>query len=194
MSENIIDPDDPNFTFRKDGYRPVEQTPKPDPTKPRRSSGLKPETKGAFRYKRGVLDWTVDELILYKQDGNKPKRIPDQEILTKCGMMGISRINTCQLFNIDPRKFDENPEWREAWEKGRGEVGTRIRASLVNDAIQNDNLTAKIYLDKQLSGEQTETAKVVVNVNTKLEGVSTEELLNITFNEIDDGRENSNDI
>jgi hypothetical protein len=189
MSENIEDPSDPNFTFRNGHFQPVAPTPKDG--KQGFKQSWKPDTVG--NYKRGVLDWSVDELIAYKQQGHMPKRIPDVEMLFKCGSLGISKANTCQLFNIGLAKFQENPEWNEAWEKGRGEVGTRIRASLVKDALDNDNLTAKIYLDKQLSGEQVDTSKVTINVNTQLEGISTEDLLNITFTE-NDGDENSSDI
>ena len=143
----------------------------------------KPETKG--RYKKGPLDWSLDELIQYRQNGTPPARIPDAEILYKLGKCGVSLSNACEIFGISKEKFSSNMDWYENWARGRAECGAQIRASIVEDALEKDILNAKIYIDKIIGGDQV-TDKLQVNVtNTQLENVSTEDLLEVMFKQQD---------
>jgi len=147
----------------------------------------KPETKG--KKKAGLLDWSLDELIQYKHNGTPPQRIPDAHLLYLLGKSGVSATNACALFDISSDKFYKNPDWCENWAKGRAEIGSTIRASIVEDALEKDNLMAKIYLDKLIGGDKVgENTLVQVNVSTNgnLAQVSTDELLSVAFNDIDD--------
>ena len=124
------------------------------------------------------MEWSLDELIEYKHNGQKPHRLPDQEILFKLGSVGVSAANCCALFDIGITTFNENPDWRSAWERGRATIATRLRSSLIEDALEKDNVMVKIYLDKVLGGEKTEAPPVVnvtVNNAETLQQVSTEE-------------------
>ena len=147
-----------------------------------------PETKGKF--KRGALDWTLDDLIAYRENGRPPVRIPDAEILYKFGRSGVSVNNTCDIFGISRDKFYSNLDWIENYNKGKAEIGAQIRASIVEDALEKDNLMAKIYLDKLISGDkESPTALIQVNVNSELGQVSTDDLLNVVFEEKDGNEE-----
>lgn len=162
-----------------------EQKPKPEP---HANNGVyyKPETKG--RKKVGLLDWSLDELIAYKHNGTPPARIPDADLLYKLGTIGVSMANAAALFNISAEKFCSNSDWIENWQRGRAECGSQIRASIVSDALEKDNLMAKIYIDKLIGGDKVgDNTLVQVNVSTNgsLAQVSTDELLNITLNDQD---------
>ena len=144
-----------------------------------------PETKGKF--KRGALDWTLDDLIAYRENGRPPVRIPDADLLYKFGRSGVSVNNTCDIFGISRDKFYSNLDWIENYNKGKAEIGAQIRASIVEDALEKDNLMAKIYLDKLISGDkESPTALIQVNVNSELGQVSTDDLLNVVFEEKDE--------
>ena len=147
-----------------------------------------PETKG--RFKRGVLDWSLDDLIAYRENGRPPTRIPDADLLYKLGTIGVSMSNAADLFGISREKFSSNLDWLENWQRGRAECGAQIRASIVEDALENNNLMAKIYIDKIIGGDkESPTALIQVNVNSELGQVSTEDLLNVVFEEKDGNEE-----
>lgn len=149
----------------------------------------KPEVKGAKRF--GKLDWTLDELIAYKNNGTPPARIPDADLLYKLGSIGVSLANAADLFEISQDKFCSNPDWITNWQRGRAECGSRIRASIVDDALEKDNLMAKIYIDKILGGDKQEQTMVQVNVNTNnLKEISTDDLLEVAFKNQDDNENN----
>lgn len=148
---------------------------------PRANNGrfYSPEVKG--RKKVGMLDWSLDELIAYKHNGTPPARIPDADLLYKLGAIGVSLVNAANLFDISVEKFSSNSDWHESWKKGRAECGARVRASIVEDALDKDILNAKLYLDKIMGGDAP--ADVVnVNVrNTTLETIDTDKLLEVMF-------------
>jgi hypothetical protein len=192
--DNVI-PITPKTKFKPRQHKPTRNV--FDPTKERNdmtgyapspgSKGgrtWKPDTIG--RYKSGVLDWSVDELIAYKQTGATPKRIPDVDILYKLGKAGVSIMNSCDIFGISADKFSSNPDWSDAHAAGRAQLGSKIRTSLVEDALERDNTTVKIYLDKILGGDR-EQPQVVVNIkNNELQEYSTEDLINLAFKETPD--------
>jgi len=143
-----------------------------------------PTTKGKKR--TGPLDWSLDELIAYRENGRPPMRIPDPDILYKLGTIGVSMKNACDLFGVSMDKFCSNLDWLENWQRGRAECGAQIRASIVEDALEKDNLMAKIYIDKMIGGDkESPTALIQVNVNSELGQVSTDDLLNVVFEEKD---------
>lgn len=167
---------------------PKPGTPAPVGVHANNGGFYKPETKG--RKKVGVLDWSLDELIAYKHNGTPPARIPDAEILYKLGTIGVTLSQTADLFGISIEKFSSNTDWHDNWKRGRAECGSRIRASIVEDALEKDMLMAKIYLDKTMSGDKEgPTALIQVNVNTELGQVSTDDLLNVVFEEKDGNKE-----
>lgn len=152
---------------------------------PHGGSIYSPETKGKKR--TGKLDWTLDELIEYKMNGSPPQRIPDADLLYKLGAIGVSLKNAASLFEISEDKFCSNPDWLTNWQRGRAECGSRIRASIVEDAIEKDNLMAKIYIDKIMGGDKDDSPLVQVNIqNNDLQKISTDDLIEVAFNDEDD--------
>ena len=156
--------------------------PTPVPVPGRNGAFYSPEGKGKKKF--GLLDWSLDELIAYRQNGTPPMRIPDPDLLYKLGSIGVSMKNCCDIFNVSQDKFYQNMDWVENWNRGRAECGAQIRASIVEDALEKDNLMAKIYIDKIIGGDkENATALIQVNVNGELAQVSTEDLLNVSFEE-----------
>ena len=172
----------------------TEETPKlKKPQKPNGASVkpgqqlTKPDTKG--RQKRGPLDWSLDELIAYRAYGGPPARIPDKEVLYKLGSMGVSLRNCADLFDISQEKFCSNLDWLENWQKGRSECASRVRAKIVEQALDENVLNAMIYLDKIMGGDSV-VEQVQVNVrNETLKEVNTDDLLEIMYKQTDKDKE-----
>lgn len=188
-SKQLVSPSPVKHMPRYPKSERTASTPGPKPGTPsapgvtaNNGTSYKPETKG--RKKVGLLDWSLDDLIAYKHNGTPPARIPDAEILYKLGTIGVTLTQTADLFGISVDKFTSNTDWHDNWKRGRAECGSRIRASIVEDALEKDMLMAKIYLDKTMSGDKEgPTALIQVNVNTELGQVSTDDLLNVVFEE-----------
>lgn len=139
-----------------------------------------PEVKGSKR--SGKLDWTLDELIAYKSNGYPPARIPDAVILYKLGKAGVSLKNAADIFSISEDKFYSNPDWLENWQKGRAELSSRVRAAIVDQALEQNVLNAMIYLDKIIGGDSpADQLNVTVTNVSNLENVSTEDLLDVMY-------------
>ena len=139
-----------------------------------------PETKGAKRF--GKLDLTLDELITYRSNGTPPARIPDPVILYKLGKAGVSLRNAADIFEISEDKFCSNPDWLVNWQKGRAELSSRVRAAIVDQALEQNVLNAMIYLDKIMGGDSpADQLNVTVTNVSNLENISTEDLLDVMY-------------
>jgi hypothetical protein len=144
---------------------------------------IRPETKG--RMKRGPLDWSLDELIEYRQNGHQPARIPDKDLLYKLGSMGVSLANAAKLFDISQEKFINNLDWHDSWSAGRAECSSRIRAKIVEQALDENVLNAMIYLDKIMGGDNVVEQVQVEVRNTQLANYNTIDLLDVMIKEND---------
>jgi hypothetical protein len=153
-------------------------------------TSIDPDVKGRKKY--GPLDWSLDDLIRYRYNGTPPARIPDADLVYKMGSIGVSLSNVAAIFDLSLEKFSSNQDWYESWARGRAECGAKVRASIVDDALEKDILMAKIHLDKVLSGDKIgDNTYVQVNVsNNNLDQVSTDELLNVAFKEKDEDSSN----
>src|SRR5579864_5802855 len=61
------------------------------------------------RYKgKGIFDWSIDELIAYKETGKQPQRVLDTDVLHKLGKAGVSMANVCAIFQVEPARILEN--------------------------------------------------------------------------------------
>ena len=75
--------------------------------------------------------------------------------------------------------ISQDPIMLAAFEKGRANIASRVRASLVDDALNNDMPYAKMHLDKVLNKED-HVQQIDLNVTQNpLETVSDEQLLEI---------------
>lgn len=97
---------------------------------------------------------------------------------------GVSVKNICGLFQKSFNFLSDNPELQAAYERGRATVGSRIRARLVDAALEENSMQAAIYLDRVMGGDQV-AAEVNVNVtNQPLQEIDTNQLLDIVFTEV----------
>lgn len=143
-----------------------------------KKTSIPAKTMGAI--KRHPLHMSLDELIQYKTTGVQPKIIISEDILFRLGEIGASLKNTAQVLNVTEETISSNAPLLSAWQKGRANVGTKVRALIVEDAL-NGNLQAKIYLDKMLGGDTiTDNLNVTVTAQP-LKEVSTEQLLEFTL-------------
>ena len=94
---------------------------------------------------------------------------------------GVSVHNICKMFRKSFGYLNENPHLLEAFHQGRATLGSRIRTTLVDAAIENNNIQSAIYLDKILSGD-TVVSEVNITVGpSQLSTVSDEELMKVAF-------------
>ncbi len=147
---------------------------------PKKRFIYKPETTG--RFKRGPLDWSLDQLIEYRQSGVSPARIPDKDLLFKLGSYGVTMEATADIFGISIEKFTSNLDWYDNWKAGKTSCGVRVRAKLVAQALEENSTTALIYLDKIFGGD---VSNVNININNNTLGaVKTQDLLEVMFTDI----------
>lgn len=72
---------------------------------------------------------------------------------------GIAKQAICSLFKRNKMLIDQTPELLDAFNKGRASIGARVRTSIIDDALNNGSLPAKIHLDKIFGGD-IETKRV----------------------------------
>jgi hypothetical protein len=131
---------------------------------------------------------SVNELLEYKASGLRPALIINEDIVFKLAQIGVSLENTAEICGVGMTFFTEHKNYHNAWKLGRAEVGAKIRASLVEDALVKDVLNAKIYLDKTMNaGEAVQSISVEHSVKqaNPLENVPTQALLNVLYKEDD---------
>lgn len=120
-----------------------------------------------------------------------PKDQLTPKLIEELAKQGLSSTTICHLYNARSSHINDNPDLREAFDKGRSEIASRIRSSLISDALEKDNLQAKLYLDKIYGGD-TEVKKLEVSVaNRPLKDVSTGALLEIEFTVPDEDEDQS---
>jgi len=111
---------------------------------------------------------------------------PSPEMIENLAASGISLKNICGIIGKNFSYFSEHPEMKEAFDRGRATVGSKVRARLLDAALEENSMQAAMYLDRIYSGD-TVASEVNVNVtSTPLENVSTEDLLNVAFTVKDD--------
>jgi transcriptional regulator with XRE-family HTH domain len=100
---------------------------------------------------------------------------------------GLSIKSIANLLGTQSITIQNDPEMLAAFEKGRANIGSVVRAAIIDDALNKDLLTAKLYLDKVFNKED-HVQEVNLNISqTPLENIPTEQLL-----EFDDGTDPSN--
>ncbi len=104
-----------------------------------------------------------------------------ESLLETMGASGISMKNACSLLHKKFNWLTENPIMLAAFERGRANLGSRMRSKLVEQALENNNIQSAIYLDKILTGD-TVASEVNLTVNTsQLSTVSDDDLLAVAF-------------
>ena len=112
-----------------------------------------------------------------------------EETVELLGASGVTVKNACSLLHKSFQYFDEHPTMKAAFERGRANLGSRVRGKLIEAALENNNIQSAIHLDKIFSADAAPT-EVNLNVTSnKLAEVSDAELLNIAFT-VDDNNDN----
>lgn len=154
------------------------------PNQKPRDTFMPPETMGKMKGP-SVWDFSIDELIEYRATGVKPQRILDVDVIYSLAKIGVSIKNICGLFKVSEETFCNNAAFLSAHQQGRSECGTRIRAAIVEHAM-NGSLDAQKYLDKIMGGD-VDTQNVNLNVSQRpLENVPTENLIEIAMTRDED--------
>ena len=162
------------------------------PNQKPRHTFMPPDSMGKVnRHPNNPWNWSLDELIEYRSLGVSPKRIINVDILYMLGKAGVTLSSAAALFEMADTHIIGDPDLHAAFNKGKAELGSRVRAVLVTEALENGNIQAQIHLDKQLNGENKQQS-INFNISTteKLESISTEKLLEVAFNEIEDDKTN----
>lgn len=104
----------------------------------------------------------------------------DEELVETLGRSGVTVKNACSLLHKSFQYFDENPTMLEAFNRGRANLGSRVRSKLIEAALENGNIQSAIHLDKIYSGESVSEVNVTVNT-PQLSAVSDADLLRVAF-------------
>lgn len=124
------------------------------PKKPAR--GLKgptfmpPESMGKMK-RDSIFDWSIDEVIAYRQTGVRPRIIIDPNKIHTLARNGASLKVIADLFETTEHTIIDNPAFYSAYTTGRSDLATRNRMNLVKNA--EDNMAVAIYLDKLIGGD-----------------------------------------
>lgn len=99
---------------------------------------------------------------------------------------GLSMKAIAHLMHKDHAFISKDPILQNAYNQGRALIGAKVRASIVSDALEKDNLTAKLHLDKVLNNEaQVQQVEISVK-NDTLNDVPTEQLIDIMYKDGND--------
>lgn len=102
------------------------------------------------------------------------------ETVELLGSSGVTVKNACSLLHKSFQFFDDNPTMQEAFNRGRANLGSRVRSKLIEAALEGGNIQSAIHLDKIYSADTVAT-EVNLNVSTLLSTVSDEELMKVAF-------------
>ena len=103
----------------------------------------------------------------------------DEDLVETLGRSGVTVKNACALLHKSFQYFDENPTMQEAFNRGRANLGSRVRSKLIEAAFDG-NIQSAIHLDKIYSGETVTEVNITVG-QSQLSTVSDEELMKVAF-------------
>ena len=129
---------------------------------------------------------TLNNIAQLQAVAMTPKRFLTPDIVEKMASQGLSKSVIAGLCSSTWAAVSEDPKLEEAFNRGRSEIGQRVRTALIEDALEKDLLPAKIYLDKIYGGD-VEQKNLNVSITARpLENIPTETLL-----EFDDDQDQS---
>ncbi len=151
-------------------------------------SEKKPTMKDEFR--ESYIDSIKRNISIIGSEIEKPqlggRSLVTPEIIEQLATNGLSKKQIKGLLKIGSNAIDEVPEFLEAFQLGRSKIGSQIRAKIIDQALEGDNLQAQIYLDKLIGGD-TEEKNINLTVDQRpLKNATTEQLIEI---EMDDGEQ-----
>jgi hypothetical protein len=123
--------------------------------------------------------------VIAQELENQHHLILEPRVVYDMAVAGLSERTICRLYRMDNNTILDNPELLYEYNRGRAQIGSQVRTSIVDDALNKDLPYAKIHLDKIYNKEDS-VQQIDVNVTQKpLENISTEQLLSI---EVDDDK------
>jgi hypothetical protein len=123
------------------------------------------------------MEVIAQELSKKKKDYLTPTNV---EKLASHGL-GIKVI--ASLYGEVSTDITQDPILMLAYEKGRSNIASQVRASIIDDALNKDSLTAKLHLDKVFNKED-HTQDINLTVSQRpLENISDEQLLQIDLDD-----------
>jgi len=122
-------------------------------------------------------------LAVIKSQLVHPRKAATPDVVESMSSEGLSKKVICGLLGIGEYYIDERPELLDAFNKGRSEIGSKIRIKLIEDALLNDSMPAKLYLDKIYGGDIEQKNLAVTVTQSPLEKVSDAALLEIDLND-----------
>lgn len=124
---------------------------------------------------RSIMHWSIDELVEYKASGKKPQTILDPDKIYLLAKNGLSIPNIGKIFDLSKTQFHKDEAYMSAYNRGVAELGAMVRARMVDEALDQGNFQALMYLDKKFGGD--DTPQEVVITHRPLETADTSELL-----------------
>ena len=92
---------------------------------------------------------------------------------------GLSKQTIAGLFEVSITSIDNDPALLAAFNLGRASTAALNRQAIITEALEKENLTAMIYLDKLMGGD-VEVKNVSLSIsNGPLKDVSDDKLLEI---------------
>lgn len=128
-------------------------------------------------------------IILDSLDVSKGNIKITETLVETMGSSGISMKNACSLLHKKFNWLNDNPTMLAAFERGRANLGSKMRGKLVEQALEHNNVQSAIYLDKILTGDSVATEVNLTVGASQLSTVSDEDLMKVAFTveSIDEG-------
>lgn len=105
------------------------------------------------------------------------------ESVEKLASHGIGAKAIASIFGEISTAVTQDPKMMAAYEKGRSNIGSIIRASIIDEALNKDSLTAKLHLDKVFNKDDHSQDINLSVTQSPLEKVSDAALLEINLDE-----------
>lgn len=148
--------------------RKVEKNPRTG-----KRSFMPPATMGEMK-KDNPYHMSIDELIAYRQTGQRPQIILNTDMIYGLARLGIGMQHISELFNVHLSTFAENEEHLNSFKAGRADCAVRMRGLIYDHAI-NGSLDAAKHLDRVLSPDNAQSINMTV---TRIaEHIATDKLL-----------------
>jgi hypothetical protein len=123
--------------------------------------------------------------IIAQELTNQHHLVLQPRVIYDLAVLGLSQQSICRLYKMGDHTIEDNPELLYEYNRGRAKVGTKVRSAIMDNALEKDNLTAQIYLDK-IYNKEDNVQQIDVTVTAKpLENISTEQLLSINLDDND---------
>ena len=143
---------------------------------------MPPEATG--KMKTHPLHMSVDELIEYRKTGVRPPKIIEPGMVEEMAKTGSSVQTICYVLGISKETFYKNSAYLTEFQAGRGKVASQVTVKLAEQALEENNVAALIYLHK-LWGGDVETVNINATISARpLENADTNDLIEVAVKKL----------